>query len=58
MQNAYASGHVTQLMGRLSWAPGDAVQVASGSDESKPHAVRLASLGATYASSVVTQPVS
>src|SRR5450631_2600188 len=53
MQNAYDSHHVTQLMGSFSLVPADAVHVASFGAHAK-----LASVGATWASSDVTQPIS
>jgi hypothetical protein len=56
MQNAYASGHTTQLIGRFSWAPADAVHVAESlSGELQ---VKLEVVGAKLLSSDAAHPAS
>src|SRR5579863_4885511 len=58
MQKAYASCHVTQLIGRFSWLAAVFVQVAKLVLGSHTALDRLPSVGATLPLSDVTHPVS
>src|SRR5579872_1004000 len=56
MQKAYASCHVTQLIGKFSWPEGEGVHVAKGGTPAgDPHA-RFAFVGAILPLSDVTHP--